>query len=319
MKRNNIEFEQVIERGCGLDVHRDTVVATVMGKGITTETQTYNSTTNSLRELGSWMESLQITDGAMESTGIYWKPILHVLRTYPINLIVVNAQHIKNVPGRKTDKADSQWICKLLISGLLKGSFIPPENIQELRDLHRYKTKLVQSAASEKNRIIRVLEDSNIKIASVVTDVSGHTATYLINGLIQGRNDLENMVAECYHGRLKASPIQIKEAITGRLTSNNIFLLKSMQKHIASLEEQIAEIDIEIEKHIKDFENEIELLQTIPGVGKEGAISIVAEIGVDMNVFPNEHHLASYSGMCPGNNESAGKKKVQEHVMGALI
>ena len=165
---------------------------------------------DSLKELGSWLESLQVTDGAMESTGIYWKPILHVLRTYPINLIVVNAHHIKNVPGRKTDKADSQWICKLLISGLLKGSFIPPENIQELRDLHRYKTKLIQSAASEKNRIIRVLEDSNIKIASVVTDVSGHTATYLINGLIQGRNDLEDMIAECYHGRLKASPIQIK-------------------------------------------------------------------------------------------------------------
>jgi len=319
MKRNNIEFEQVIERGCGLDVHRDTVVATVMGKGIITETRTYDTTTNSLRELGSWLESLQVTDGAMESTGIYWKPVLHVLRTYPINLIVVNAQHIKNVPGRKTDKADSQWICKLLISGLLKGSFIPPENIQELRDLHRYKTKLVQSAASEKNRIIRVLEDSNIKIASVVTDVSGHAATYLINGLIEGRSDLENMIDECYHGRLKASPIQIKEAITGRLTSNNIFILKSMQKHIASLEEQIAEIDIEIEKHIKDFEKEIELLQTIPGVGKEGAISIVAEIGVDMNVFPNEHHLASYSGMCPGNNESAGKKKVQEHGMGTTI
>ncbi|MDP4240721.1 MAG: IS110 family transposase [Bacteroidota bacterium] len=319
MKRNNIEFEQVIERGCGLDVHRDTVTATVMGKGIITQTRTYNTTTSSLRELGSWLESLQVTDGAMESTGIYWKPVMHILRTYPINLIVVNAQHIKNVPGRKTDKADSQWICKLLISGLLKGSFIPPENIQELRNLHRYKTKLIQSAASEKNRIIRVLEDSNIKIASVVTDVSGHTATYLINGLIEGRNDLENLIAECYHKKLKKSPNQIKEAITGRLTANNIFILKSMQKHIASLEEQIAEIDIEIEKHIKDFEKEIELLQTIPGVGKKGAISIVAEIGVDMNVFPNEHHLASYSGMCPGNNESAGKKKVQEHVTGIFI
>ena len=309
MKPDNIEFEQVIERGCGLDVHRDTVVATVMGKGIKTETRTFGTTTSSLKELGSWLESLNVTDGAMESTGVYWKPIMHILHTYPLNLIVVNARHIKNVPGRKTDKADSQWICKLLLSGLLKGSFIPPENIQELRDLHRYKTKLIQTVASEKNRIIRVLEDANIKLASVVSDTSGVTASYLIKGLIEGRTDLENLIAECYHKKLHASPEQIKEAITGRLTPNNNFILKSMQKHIASVEYQIAEIDVEIEKYIKDFEKEIELLQTIPGVGKEGAIGIVAEIGVDMDVFPSEHHLASHSGMCPGNNESAGKKK----------
>jgi len=173
MGKSNIEYEQVIDRGCGLDVHRDTVVATVMGKGIKTETRTFGTTTSSLNELGVWLESLKVTNGAMESTGIYWKPILHVLRTYPLDLIVVNARHIKNVPGRKTDKADSQWICKLLISGLLKGSFIPPENIQELRDLHRYKKKLIGTVASEKNRIIRVLEDANIKLSSVVSDTSG--------------------------------------------------------------------------------------------------------------------------------------------------
>jgi transposase len=269
-----------------------------------------------LKELGEWLESLQVTDGAMESTGIYWKPVLHVLREYPLNLMVVNARHIKNVPGRKTDKADSQWICKLLMSGLLKGSFIPPENIQALRDLHRYKKKLVGTVASEKNRMIRVLEDANIKLSSVVSDTSGVTATYLINGLISGRRDLQELVAECYHKKLKASPEQIVEAINGRLTPHLTFLLKSMQKHIQSVEEQIAEIDAEIEKHIKDFEKEIELLQTIPGVGKEGAIGIVAEIGVDMDVFPSEHHLASHSGMCPGNNESAGKKKVHEHDKG---
>jgi len=309
MGKSKIEYEQVIDRGCGLDVHRDTVVATVMGKGIKTETRTFGTTTSSLNELGVWLESLGVTNGAMESTGIYWKPVLHVLRTYPLDLIVVNARHIKNVPGRKTDKADSQWICKLLISGLLKGSFIPPENIQELRDLHRYKKKLIGTVASEKNRIIRVLEDANIKLSSVVSDTSGVTASYLIKGLIEGRKDLEKLIAECYHRKLQANPGQIKEAITGRLTAHHAFILKSMQKHIASVEEQIAEIDVEIEKYIKDFEKEIELLQTIPGVGKGGAIGIVAEIGVDMDVFPSEHHLASHSGMCPGNNESAGKKK----------
>lgn len=147
--KQTVEFEQVIERGCGLDIHRDTVVATVMGKGIQTETRTFGTITGSLKELGEWLERLQVTYGAMESTGIYWKPVLHVLREYPLNLLVVNPRHIKNVPNRKTDKADSQWICKLLISGLLKGSFIPPENIQALRDLH-YKKILVGTVASEK-------------------------------------------------------------------------------------------------------------------------------------------------------------------------
>jgi transposase len=309
MGKSSIEYEQVIDRGCGLDVHRDTVVATVMGKGVQVETRTFGTTTSSLNELGVWLESLNITDVAMESTGIYWKPVLHVLRIYPLNLIVVNARHIKNVPGRKTDKADSQWICKLLISGLLKGSFIPPENIQDLRDLHRYKKKLIGIIASEKNRIIRILEDANIKLASVVSDTSGATADYLIKGLIEGRKDLDNLIKECYHGKLKSSPEKIRDAINGRLTSHHIFILKSMQKLILQLKDQIAEIDDEIGKYIKDFEKEIELLQTIPGVGKEGAIGIVAEIGLDMDVFPSEHHLASHSGMCPGNNESAGKKK----------
>lgn len=319
MGRSKVEYEQIIDRGCGLDVHRDTVVATVMGRGLKTETRTFGTTTSSLNELGEWLESLKVTDGAMESTGVYWKPVLHVLRSFPLNLIVVNARHIKNVPGRKTDKADSQWICKLLISGLLKGSFIPPENIQELRDLHRYRKKLIGVVASEKNRIIRVLEDANIKLSSVMSDTSGVTASYLINGLIEGRRDLERLISECYHRKLQASPKDIKEAINGRLTSHHAFILKSMQKHIRSVEEQIKEIDQEIQKYITSFEKEIELLQTIPGVGKDGAIGIVSEIGVDMEVFPDEHHLASHSGMCPGNNESAGKKKVQKPDMGIKI
>jgi transposase len=206
MRKSKVEYEQVIDRGCGLDVHRDTVVATVMGKGIKTETRTFGTTTGSLNELVEWLQSLKVTDGAMESTGVYWKPVLHVLRVYPINLIVVNARHIKNVPDRNTDKIDSHWICKLLISGLSKGSFIPPEKIQELRDLHRYKTKLIGIIASEKNRIIRVLEDANIKLSSVVSDTSGVTATCLIKGLVEGRKDLEKLIAECYHGKLRSSP-----------------------------------------------------------------------------------------------------------------
>ncbi len=157
-----------------------------------------------------------------------------------------------------------------------------------------------------------MLEDANVKLSSVVSDTSGVTATYLINGLIEGRKDLDNLISECYHRKLQASPQQIKESINGRLTAHHGFILRSMQKHIASVEAQIAEIDAKIEKYIKDFETEIELFQTIPGVAKEATIGIVAEIGVDMDVFPSEYHLASHSGMCPGNNESAGKKKFKD-------
>jgi transposase len=314
-----VAFEQLIERGCGLDVHRDTVVATVMGKDLTTETRSFGTTTNCLKELGSWLVSLGVTHGAMESTGIYWKPVMHILCEYPIRLIVVNARHIKNVPGRKTDKVDSQWICKLLLSGLLTASFIPPEDIQNIRNLNRYRTEMVQTIAAETNRMIRVLEDSNIKLSSVVSDVSGVAAGKLIHGLISGRTDLAELVMECYHGRMKSTPEQIKEAITGRLTPNNIFMLKSIQDHIDYLEKQISTIDQQMDQYLVAFEPELELLQTIPGVGRTSSIGIICEIGVDMTVYPSEHHLASHNGMCPGNNESAGKKKVAEPDMAISI
>jgi len=308
-RKQEIEFEQIIDRGCGLDVHKETVVATVMGKGIETETRTYSTVTSSLTELGSWLKSKGITDVAMESTGIYWKPVMHVLTEFPLKIMVVNARHIKNVPGRKTDKLDSSWICKLLMSGLLRGSFIPDEKIQEIRDLQRYKKKLVGHIASEKNRIIRTLEDCNIKLSSVVSDTSGATATKLIKGLLEGRTDLESLVEDNYHGRLAKSKREIVEAITGRIKSHQKFLLQTMQKHIDSLEQQITEINDELDKLLVPYEKELELLQTIPGVAKEGAIGIISEIGTDMSAFPSEQHLASHSGMCPGSNESAGKKK----------
>ena len=178
MKKNTIEFEQVIEKGCGLDVHKKTVVATVCGKGVKTETKTFSTFTSSLKEMKVWLKEIGITHIAMESTGVYWKPVFNILED-TFDILLVNARHLKNVPGRKTDKADSRWISKLLISGLLKGSFVPPENIRELRDLSRYKTKLTGQIASEKNRIQRILEDANIKLSSVVSDTSGVVATKL--------------------------------------------------------------------------------------------------------------------------------------------
>jgi transposase len=308
MEQSTIEFEQLIERGCGIDVHKETAVATVGGKGIKVETKTYETFTSSLKEMKEWLMSIGITHIAMESTGVYWKPIFNILED-SFEIMLVNARHLKNVPGRKTDKADSRWICKLLLSGLLKGSFVPPENIRELRDLSRYKTKLTREVASEKNRIQRILEDANIKLSSVVSDTSGTVATKLIDGLISGRKDLEVLINECYHGKLSATKEELRQALTGRLTSHHVFMLKQMKAHIAYIESQILLIDTEMDNKLEGYNEELGLLQTIPGVAKEGAKRILSEIGANMDVFPDEHHLASWAGMCPGNNESAGKKK----------
>ena len=310
MERNTIEFEQLIERGCGIDVHKETAVATINGKGIKEETKTYDTFTSSLIELKEWLIGNGITHIAMESTGVYWKPVFNILED-SFEILLVNARHLKNVPGRKTDKADSHWICKLLLSGLLRGSFVPPENIRELRDLSRYKTKLTREVASEKNRIQRILEDANIKLSSVVSDTSGAVAKKLIDGLISGRKDLESLINECYHGKLAATREELKEALTGRLTPHHVFMLKQMKAHIDYLENQIVLIDTEMDKKMEEYNEELELLQTIPGVAKDGAKRMLSEIGVNMEVFPNEHHLASWAGMCPGNNESAGKKKAR--------
>jgi transposase len=305
---NKIEFEQVVKCGCGLDVHKETLVATVAGEGIKEETRTYETFTSSLKDLKRWLRYKKVTHVAMESTGVYWKPVFNILGEH-FEILLVNARHIKNVPGRKTDKSDSQWICKLLLSGLLKGSFVPPEQIRELRDLSRYKTKLTQQAAAEKNRIQRILEDANIKLSSVLSDTTGVVATNLIDGIIAGRKDLDKLIAENYHGKLKASKELLKKALEGRVTEHHKFMLKQIKMNLAHLEEQIDVLDKEMDKKLEDHNEQVELLQTIPGVGKDGAKAIIAEIGTDMEVFPDEKHLASWAGMSPGSNESAGKKK----------
>jgi transposase len=308
METNKIEFDQLVRRGCGLDVHKETVVATVNGEGIKEETRTYETFTSSLRDLKRWLRYKKVTHVAMESTGVYWKPVFNILGDH-FEILLVNARHIKNVPGRKTDKKDSQWICKLLMSGLLKGSFVPPEQIRELRDLSRYKTKLTQQGAAEKNRIQRILEDANIKLSSVLSDTTGVVATKLIDGIIAGRKDLDRLIAENYHGKLKASKELLKKALEGRVTEHHKFMLKQIKMNLSHLEEQIEMLDKEMDKKLEDHNEQVELLQTIPGVGKEGAKGIIAEIGTDMTVFPDEKHLSSWAGMSPGSNESAGKKK----------
>jgi transposase len=306
--REVIEFEQVVERGCGMDVHKETVVATVAGIGIKQETRTFSTFTNSLKELKEWLKSLGITDVAMESTGVYWKPVFNILEA-DFEIMLVNARHVKNVPGHKTDKRDSRWLTKLLLSGLLKGSFIPPVDIRQLRDLFRYKRKLTAQVSAEKNRLQKILEDGNIKLSSVVSDTFGVSATRIIDALLAGEENIAELVKLC-HGKLKPKESEMKEALVGKLTEHHKFMMRTIKKSIGNIEGIIEEVEKQIDEQTKAYEVEIELLQTIPGVGKDTAVGIIAEIGVEMEVFPNEQHLASWAGMSPGNNESACKKKV---------
>jgi transposase len=305
--KEEIKFPQVVKVGCGIDVHRDIIVATVRKSNDEYETREFGAYTSSLTSLRDWCKTEQVSHVAMESTGVYWKPVFNVLEE-DFEIILVNARHVKNVPGHKTDKKDSRWISKLLLSGLLKGSFIPPVDIRELRDLVRYKKKVVVQAASEKNRIIKILEDGNIKLSSVLSNVDGAVGTKIINSLIQGQTDI-NELAKFYHGKMKVSKTEFKMALEGRISNHHRMMLQFHQDSIADKERLIERIDAAIEVAIKAYQVEIDLLQTIPGVGKDSAISIISEIGVDMSKFPNENHLSSWAGVSPGNNETGGKKK----------
>ena len=297
----------IIKRGCGLDVHKETVVACVMGEGIKKEIKTFGTFTRELEELKSWLKELGITHIALESTGIYWKPIYNILED-GFEILLVNARHIKNVPGRKTDVCDSEWICKLLRNGLLQGSFIPPKDIRELRDLTRYRRKLIENISSERNRIEKVLQDGNIKLSSVISDNFGVNGKKIIKELIKDEPEIEEIV-KGIKGKLKGKKNLIKDALEGQIDRHRKFMIKASLEHINSLENLIKEIDNEIDKKLEKYREEYELLQGIPGVKEIGSATIIAEIGVNMEKFPKQEHLSSWAGMSPGNNESAGKKK----------
>lgn len=305
--KEKVEFEQVIERGCGLDVHKETVTATIKGEGIKQETREFSTYTRSLISLRDWLLKNGITHVAMESTGVYWKPVFNILGEH-FQIILVNARHVKNVPGRKTDQLDSQWLVKLLMAGLLKASFIPIKKIRELKDLVRYKTKLTRQVSSEKNRFVKILEDANIKLSSVLTDIFCVTGMKMIREIIECDYDPDKLLYHV-HGSVKKSRSEIKEAITGYVTDHHRFMMQTILESIEKTEDIIAKIDSQIAEQTKEYGLEIELLETIPGVGHDGAIGIISEIGVDMSVFPDEKHIAKWAGMCPGNNETAGKKK----------
>jgi transposase len=297
----------IVERGAGLDVHKETVVVCIMGAEIKKEIRTYRTVTNDLLRLKDWLKENRITHIAMESTGVYWKPIFNILED-AFEVMLVNARHVKNVPGRKTDVKDSEWLCKLLRSGLVRGSFIPPKEIRQLRDLTRYRRKLIQAVGSEKQRIEKILEDANIKLSSVASDIFGVSGTRIIEELMKGGLKPEEM-AELSKGRLRRRKEDLKEALVGHIDTHHTFMIRASLEHIKAIEEILSNLEQRIAEIINlHCKEEYELLQTIPPV-KASASVLIAEIGINMGLFPSEMHLSSWAGMSPGNNESAGKKK----------
>lgn len=296
----------ILDRGCGLDVHKDTVVATIKGSDFETQTRTFLTFTDDLYEFVSWLQEYSITEVAMESTGVYWRPVYSVLEDY-CHVILVNARHIKNVPGQKTDKKDSEWICKLLLSGLLKGSFIPDQQTRELRELYRHRRKLVSSRTAEKNRLQNVLESANIKLRSVVSDVFGVSAMQMIQAIIKGQTDPE-ILASFAKGSLRNKKTELVKALNGKITQHHIFMLNIILETINNINIQIAHLEAQMDKYRANMNQDIELLETIPGVSRQIALGILGEIGNDMSCFADHQNLCSWAGVCPGNNESAGKK-----------
>lgn len=300
------EIPLLLDRGCGIDVHKDMVVTSIKGKDIDSETKTFPCFTDDLYELVGYLQNQGITYIAMESTGVYWKPVYAVLEEF-FEIILVNARHIKNVPGQKTDKKDSEWIAQLLLSGLLKGSFVPPQHIRELRSLYRHRRKLVSQRTAEKNRLQNVLEDANIKLGSVVSDVFGVSAQAMVKAIAKGQNN-PHVLAKLAKGSLVKKHDLLVKALTGKITEHHRFMLNLILDSIQHINNQIAHIEARMESYKVRMKQQIELLQTIPGVSSLIAVGIIAEIGCDMSQFPSHAHLSSWAGVCPGNNESAGKK-----------
>jgi transposase len=304
-------MDVLYHRCAGLDVHAETiVVCALLGEEehVQKEVETFPTFTKDLFRLLKWLEDRGITHIAMESTGVYWKPVFNILEDY-FDITLANAQRIKNVPGRKTDVSDAEWIAKLLRYGLIEKSFVPPENIRELRDLTRLRKKWIGQLTAEKNRIQKVLECSNIKLSSVISDVFGVSGRKLLERLMKQGYIEEPEIDACIHGRMKGKRQQIQDSLFGTLTEHQLFMIRQSWKHIESLESLLREIEERIDQLLQAYKQEMELLVTIPGVKKETAAVIIAEIGVDMGQFPTSQHLASWAGVAPGNHESAGKRK----------
>lgn len=301
----------VNQRCCGLDIHKKVIAACALleepGGRVRKEFRTFGTLTDELLQLATWLKQEGVTQVAMESTGVYWQPIYNVLED-DFSLWLVNAQHIKRVPGRKTDMKDCEWIADLLRHGLLKASFVPDRGQRELRELTRYRTSLIDERSAEINRLQKTLEGANIKLASVASNVVGKSGREILNELVAGSTNA-SLMAELAKGRLRAKLPQLERALVGRFGTHQRFLVAQQLAHIDFLDDLIAQVDAQVAEREHPFDEAIERLDAIPGFGRRTAENLIAEIGTDMTQFPTAKHLASWAHMCPGNNESAGKRK----------
>jgi transposase len=301
----------VYKRCCGLDVHKKVIVACLLliepNGEQRQEIRKFGTMTKDLLELLDWLQQAGCTHVAMESTGVYWKPIYNILEGH-LEVVVVNAQHLKGVPGRKTDVLDAEWLAECFQLGLLKASFIPPAPVRELRDLTRYRTSLIRERARTANRLQKVLEDANIKLAGVVTDIQGVSAWAMLQAIVSGTTDPEAL-ADLAKGLLRKKREQLVAALSGRVKPHHRFLIAEHLSQIEYLEEAIQRISTEVAERLRPFEPQVKQLDSIPGISRQTAEVLLAEMGWDMSRFPTDKNLASWAGMCPGNNESAGKRR----------
>ena len=304
-------MDLVIARGAGMDVHQATIVVTVRVPdepgGRRSITETFGTMTADLLAARAWLQAYGVTHVALESTGVYWKPVYYLLED-AFTLLLVNMHDLKRVPGRKTDVQDSEWLAQLLECGLLKASFVPPPPIRELRDLTRYRVQQVRDQARETNRLCKVLEDAGVKLTTVVSDVMGVSGRAMLAALIEGTTD-PTVLADLARGRLRSKLPTLRRALEGRFRPHHAFLLQQILAKIDFLEDTLAQLTQEIDARVAPFAPLLAALDTIPGVDRIGAISIVAETGGDMQRFPSAAHLCSWGAMCPGQNESAGKRR----------
>jgi transposase len=304
-------MELLHRRCCGLDVHKETVVACLRlvsdGK-VTTEVRTFQATTADLLRLSAWLAANECTHVAMEATGVYWKPVWHILDDGEFVLVLANAAHVKNVPGRKTDVNDAMWLAELLAHGLIRASFVPDTQTQEMRSLMRTRKQLVREQSSHVLRVQKTLEDANIKLDSVLSDLMGKTGRAMLEALIAGETNPAKL-AGLADRRVKASPEELREALRGRVTKHHRLLLRLHLNQIDALDAAMATLDAQVEANLGPFRTAVELITSVPGVKNLGAHVIVSEVGIDMSRFPSAEHLLSWACICPRNDESAGKRR----------
>ncbi len=304
-------MDVVNARCCGIDIHKRSVTACMLTPGEegrpTKAIRTFETMTADLLALGDWLAAAGVTHVAMESTGVYWKPIWNLLEER-FTLLLVNAAHVKVVPGRKRDVGDAEWLADLLRHGLLRASFVPDRAARELRELTRYRSSLVRERSAEINRLQKTLEGANIKLASVVSDVMGVSARAMLRELVAGQEDAA-VLADLAVGQLREKLGELERALTGRMSAHQRFMLTQQLAHIDALDAQVALLGEQIAERLSQSEAQLVVLDSIPGIGRWTAEVIVAEIGTDMGRFPTAAHLASWAGMCPGHDESAGKRR----------